>query len=253
MENEKVEKTESVKAKGYHSNIFEALSAFQGELKTMPKTMHVEFEKKAGGTVKFNYTPLGEIMGAIYPLLAHHGLSVRHEIIRGGTLGAKEGIEAIVTHETYSREKIITHSVENDKVNEVIHYKVEGELRSGLVYINQSANMKDIGGEITYAKRYTLTQLLGIASEDDLDAKLFENRVRVAMGFVFSKAQQGIQNSKTSEEIDKQINLLKSDLKSIESKKAGALGLTKEQCEELLKGAQQKKEELSPKQDEILS
>jgi len=242
-----VKKSERVK----HPNIFAALSAFQGELKTMPKTMHVEFTKKAGGILKFDYTPLGEIMNTIYPLLAKNGLSVRHAIVRGGTLGTKEGVEAILTHETYVRKVgMVLQKVTKDDVpsqeNIVTtgEYQVEGEIRSGVIYINQGSDMKEMGGAITYARRYTLTQLLGIASEDDLDARLFEDRAGAAMGFVLSKAKQGIKNSKTIVEIDKQMSVLMSDLVSIRNKKAGALGLTKEQCEELIESAKQKRMEI---------
>ena len=69
------------KAKEGHANIYAALSAFQGELKPLPKSRKVTFETRSGGKVEFNYTPLGEIMEAIYPLLGKHGLSVRHEVV----------------------------------------------------------------------------------------------------------------------------------------------------------------------------
>ena len=117
------------------TGLYAALSTFQSELKPMERTVEVN-----AGTYKFKYTPLDEIMKNIYPLLGKNGLAVRHELNAGG-------IECVLTHKTGT------------------------ELRSGAVQVGRSGDMKNIGGQITYARRYTLTMLLGIASEEDTDAK----------------------------------------------------------------------------------
>jgi len=117
------------------AGLFAALSAFQMELKPMERTVEVN-----AGSYKFKYTPLDEIMKNIYPLLGKNGLAVRHELNQGG-------IECVLSH------------------------KSGAELRSGAVQVGRSGDMKNIGGQITYARRYTLTMLLGIASEEDTDAK----------------------------------------------------------------------------------
>lgn len=231
-----VQNSEIITERNGHRNIHEALSAFQSELNTLPKSVTVEFKTKTGGLVKFSYTPLGEIMSVIYPLLGKHGLSIRHEISHSG---GKDGVEAILAHSSYkegnyfsSGEDIVGETEEADKHTRFIH-TVEGEMRSGKIFIT-GGEMKEKAAAITYARRYTLTMLLGIASEEDLDAKLFEERADAAIGFAYSKAKQGIQGAKTPEDLGKATKILQSDLAKLESGSAGALGLDKKQYEELI-------------------
>src|SRR5574343_702335 len=81
-----------------HANIYAALSAFQAELKPLPKSVEVKFKTKSGSEINYSYSPLGEIYENIYPLLGKHGLSVRHEIVKEGS---SDCIIAVLTHETY--------------------------------------------------------------------------------------------------------------------------------------------------------
>lgn len=224
-------------------NIYEALSAFQRELKTMPKSVNVEFKTLKGGNIKFSYTPLGEIMSTIYPLLGKCGLSVRHEISHKD---GRDGVEAILTHSSYVGERCVVESGKQDeedtspfKENTKTIIPVQGEIRSGIVKIS-NGDMKEVGASITYARRYTLTMILGIASEEDLDAKMFEIRAEAAIGFAYSKAKQGIQASTCVEDLEKATKILQTDLDKLEDGKAGALGLDKEQYKELLAMAKTK-------------
>lgn len=229
-----------------HPNIHAALAAFQGELKPMDKSAEVSFPMKSGnGNVSFKYTPLSEIMSNIYPLLAKHQLAVRHEIVRGGVLGTKEGVEAILTHATFKSDLILkgekVKEFEGVTETEKEHGShAENELRSGVVFINQGGEMKDTGAAITYARRYTLTMLLGISSEEDKDAALFEERAGSAMGFAYSKAKQGIENAKTTADVEKAAKILKDDLAKLKSGKSGALGLDEKQYTELIKMADER-------------
>jgi hypothetical protein len=114
--------------------LYKALAAFQSELPVIEKTATVD-----AGKYKFTYAPLDQIMKTVYPLLSKNGLAIRHELNEGG-------VEAILSHE-------------------------EGaELRSGAIQVNRTGEMKSIGGSLTYARRYSVTMLLGIASEEDTDA-----------------------------------------------------------------------------------
>lgn len=119
-------------------NIYKALSALQKELKPMARTVEVDT-----GKYKYSYTPLDEIMKTLYPLVGKHGLSVRHEL-------TEKGMECVLAHDSGE------------------------ELRSGAIEVPRSGSMQAIGGAITYARRYTLTMLLGIASEEDTDVKGLE-------------------------------------------------------------------------------
>lgn len=114
--------------------LFEALAKFQSELTVMEKTAEVK-----AGSYSFKYTPLDVIMKNVYPILSKNGLAIRHEI-------NDHGVEAVLSH------------------------KDGAELRSGAIQINRTGKMQDIGGQLTYARRYTVTAILGIASDEDADA-----------------------------------------------------------------------------------
>lgn len=234
-----------------HKNIFEALSAFQGELKPLPKTGKVQFETNNGKKVDFTYTPLGEIMTFIYPLLAKHGLSVRHEI-------SKEGIEAILTHESYSETYTIKDMVGEgpampgtvgEASNPIRVISKNGELRSGALKVTGGNDMKDVGGGITYAKRYTLTMLLGISSEDDKDVELMEQSAKNAIQTVYTRFKSGLEKATTAADVEKSMTVLKKDMATIEKGKAGALGLSKEQLEELIKAGDARIDDINANQD----
>jgi hypothetical protein len=117
------------------TEIYGALSAMQKELKPFSRTVTVDT-----GKYKYSYTPLDEIMKELYPMLGKNGLSVRHEI-------TEKGVDCVLSH------------------------KSGEELRSGAIEVPSTGSMQMIGGAITYARRYTLTMLLGIASEEDTDVK----------------------------------------------------------------------------------
>lgn len=252
-----------------HASVYAALSAFQGELKPLEKTGHVNFKTNAGKEVDFKYTPLSEIMTAIYPLLAKHGLSVRHEIVRGGALGTKEGIEAILTHET-TEEKESTGEEVTDKLGKVESghgtpvdgtrellertttktptFRTTNELRSGVVFITQGSDMKDVGAAITYARRYTLTMLLGISTEEDKDAELLEQSAQNAVQSMYQRAKKGIEDAKTGADTEKALKVLKNDLAQLEKGKAPSLGLKKEQYVELIAFGEKKVADLDSNQ-----
>lgn len=245
--------------KQQHANIYAALSAFQGELKPMAKSGEVEFPTKSGnGKVKFNYTPLGEIMSTIYPLLAKHGLSVRHEVTQGTTAS----VEAILTHESYEEKQEMLreildpkesgHGTPIDGARELLERNygtvAKNEVRSGPVRISTGGEMKDVGAAITYARRYSLTMVLGISSEDDKDAELLEQSAKNAVQTVFERFKAGIAKAKTPAEVEKQMVVLQKDVKTLEAGKAPALGLNSDQYTELLKAGQDRIDEISSDQ-----
>lgn len=241
-------KTHAEKPAERHENIFAALSAFQGELKPLPKSATVKFKTKTGGEVDFKYTPLGEIMEAIYPVLAKHGLSVRHEIRK---IEGRDYIEAVLTHETYrvrDLDKVEIRRTKGDLEEETelkdTRQETVGELRSGPVKIYQGDDMKDIGAAITYARRYSLTMLLGISSEDDTDAKLFMERAEAAMGFAYTRAKKSVEEAKTAKDIDKALSVIQKELEQVKLGKPGALGLGKEQLEEIVKAGEERRKSL---------
>lgn len=230
-----------------HENIYAALSAFQGELKPMAKSGHVEFPTKNGtSTVKFDYTPLGEIMTTIYPLLAKHGLSVRHEI-------AEKGVEAILTHETAqedSKKVAVTKANNSDDHDRETYAPVfTNQIRSGVVKVGQGGEMKDVGAAITYARRYTLTMVLGISSEDDKDAELLEQSKENAVQTVYDRFKAGVEKAKTVAEVEKSMSVLTKDLQTLKAGKPPALGMTEIHYEQLIKIGEARIEQIKSNQD----
>lgn len=239
-----------------HKSVYAALSAFQGELKPIEQSANVQFKTKAGESVNFNYTPLGKIMEVIYPILARHGLSVRHEL-------TEKSVEAILTHET-TEEKAETlvsttsHFEQKEAegwkepVKEENRYEVvrSNELRSGKLMIDMTkADMKEVGAQITYARRYTIGLVLGLATEEDKDASLLEDTKKNVTAFAFNQAKSNIEKA-SGENLDKQIQFLKKELELAQAMVAGtgtkapSIGLAVEQYEELLALGQKRGEVL---------
>lgn len=237
-----------------HANIYAAKSAFQGEMEPMEKTKHVQFETNGGRKIEFDYTPLGHMIKVTSPLLSKHGLSARHEMT---TENGNQYIEAVLTHETYE-EKLeeMETAIENEwpkeegdtaKTTRNVTKKekvVKNQIRSGKVKINGGKDMKDTGAGITYARRYTLEMVLGISSSDDNDVQLLEESGKNAVKYAYNRAKKNIEEAKTSDEIEESLDLLKKDLQQLQKGKAPALGLSKEQYEELIEEAKKKQVEI---------
>ena len=212
-----------------HENIFAALSALQGELKSVKRTKEVKFKTKDGREVNFWFAPLDEIMDYLYPLLGKNGLAARHEL-------SERGVECILTHETTKQIKEVEKT-----------YLEENVLRSGILKIKTEGEMKEVGGQITYARRYTLALVLGIATEEDNDVKLEEERKESLEKFALTQAKKNIAGAKTKEQIAKQAEFTSAELKLIEEGKAPKLGFTKEQYDELMEMCIAKGGELAEK------
>lgn len=237
---------EKVCDKVVHKNIFSALSAFQGELEPIEKSARVNFKTKAGETVDFTYSPLNAVMKVIYPLLAKNGLSIRNEL-------GENWVEAILTHESFDVVDYKTNTVsfnENGNVvstSESYTHSNRNELRSGKLLIDtKKSDMKEVGGQITYARRYTIGLVLGLATEDDKDTLLFDKSKENLEAFAFKQARTTIEKTNKAE-LDKQIDFLTKELdlaeklENGEGEKAPALGLSSKQYKELINLAKAKK------------
>lgn len=245
MENKEVQKIEEVA----HKTIYDALSAFQGELTPIERSAKVKFKTKAGDQVDFNYAPLEEIVKVIYPLLKKHGLSFRHHLTEGG-------IECILNHKSYERVEIDnTREVITEGRKEVIKSPTiweENVLRSGRLPIDtKNGDMKIVGANITYGRRYTLGMVLGIVTEEDKDAQMLEEQSKQnTKKFAFQKVKEAIEKA-SEETIQGQISLLEKDKELAQAvadgsgKKAPSLGLEVAEYDVLLKIAKERQEALS--------
>ena len=130
-------KSESIKA------FAEAMAKFQGEVKNPPKTADNPFFKS-------KYTPLDTLIDTAKPLLYKHGLSYMQSC-------SGDGANIIVT-------TLLMHSsgewVESDP----------------LTLKTDKATAQGAGSAITYARRYALAAVLGLASDEDDDGNAAEHK-----------------------------------------------------------------------------
>lgn len=117
-------------------NIFRALNEVTKEI-TNPKNSKVNpyFNSK--------YAPLSEVLKIVRPLLAVNGLSITQELL---SIDGKVGVSTLITHS--SGEWVET---------EPFYLTME------------KGTAQSAGSCITYARRYSLSAILGISSEDDDD------------------------------------------------------------------------------------
>lgn len=121
-----------------------ALAAFQAELPKVPKTKTAVVQHKdGGGSHRYNYADLADFSTIVLPLLAKHGLSFSSlpTLDEGGRLVL---------------EYTLRHSGGDS---------VTGRYPLG------SGTSQQIGSAITYARRYALSAITGVAADEDDDGK----------------------------------------------------------------------------------
>lgn len=111
-----------------------ALVAAQGALTNPPKTKTVH-----AGAKRYSFAPLPEIIDAIRPVLAKHGLAVV-QLVQGRTLETR-----------------------------LVH--ASGQWIGAVYTLPSIEDSQAMGSAITYARRYSLCAIVGIAAEDDEDAE----------------------------------------------------------------------------------
>lgn len=131
-----------------------ALADFQAIVPVMPKDCEVDFRDRNSRRVNYKYTNLDTILTVIRPLLGKHGLSV---------IQAQE----VVSGRSY--------------VSTMLLHKSGQFIRSRLLIVETPKDMKALGTVLTYAKRYALSALLGIASDEDLDNATNQDGAAIAV------------------------------------------------------------------------
>lgn len=121
--------------------IAEALAQAQGALTTVGKSKEVSVRTKAGGSYKFTYADLAAVTEAARKPLADNGLS--YVQMPGNN---QDGSIALTTRLMHTSGEWIEETL---------------SMKPG------SNDPKDIGGAITYLRRYALAAMLGIVSEDE--------------------------------------------------------------------------------------
>lgn len=114
--------------------ITQSLFDMQGELKPIARSKVVKVK-----SFEFRYAPLDAITEYITPLMQKHGLA-------------------------------FLQAVDSESLTTRIIHKSGQWIESDTFLNRDHANMQGFGGEITYKRRYALCSLLGIVSDDDVDA-----------------------------------------------------------------------------------
>lgn len=132
-----------VRMQAVPKNIATALAAFQAELPKVTKSKTAHVETKSGVKYTYKYADLADVTEVVMPLLAKHGLS----------FSSKPTID---DNGRFVLAYVLRHS--------------SGESDSG-VYPLPSGSPQEIGSALTYARRYALSAITGVAAEEDDDGK----------------------------------------------------------------------------------
>jgi hypothetical protein len=130
--------TWSAFAIGDQTALYAALADAQGEFPPIPKDRTVKVQTKTGGSYTFSYAPLDTILEKVRPALAKHGLSL------------------IQTFDGNTMTTTLAHSA-------------GGTVQSRFEVRQGTHSWQEFGSAITYARRYAITALLCVASEEDDD------------------------------------------------------------------------------------
>lgn len=162
-------------------NLLPALMDAQKEIPTMPKNA------KAYG---YNYTDLDTITSVIKPILARHNISYMQSV------GMDDEGRSTLTTRIFSRD--------GEYIEDVTMLPVIQSAK------NNSA--QTMGMAITYVRRYALCAMLGITSDEDVDANTVmgnsvpQNVQNVQSAMNGTVSRQG--NSDVSSEINKLISMV---------------------------------------------
>ena len=130
-----------------NQKISAALAKSWAEIENPKHNKTVQVKTKNGGQYTFDYADLGTIFDEAKLVFKENGISVLQnaytEVVEGNLMIA---VETMLLHSS-------------------------GEwVKSQPLKMPSSTNMQDMGGQVTYMKRYSLSALLGIATESDDDA-----------------------------------------------------------------------------------
>lgn len=130
-----------------NQSISKALVAAWGSIETPKHNTNVTVKTKTGGSYEFSYTDLEGIFDALKIVYKENGIAV------------------LQTPKTIFQDGSLVLSVETMLLHE------SGEwVKSEPLSVLASNNMQDLGGQITYMKRYSLSAISGISTEKDDDA-----------------------------------------------------------------------------------
>ncbi len=119
-----------------------ALAKSQAQFGSVPKTKTARIPTKAGGEYSYNYSDLADILDMVRKPLAENGLSIMQ------MPNSASGVCEIYTQ--------LSHN-SGQWIGSTISYPIS------------AGDIKLLGTAITYLRRYALSAMLGLASDDDDD------------------------------------------------------------------------------------
>ncbi|MFE7874450.1 ERF family protein [Micromonospora humida] len=128
-----------------------ALAKVQAELPTLERDRTVEVKQKSGDTYSYSYVTLAKLYAEVLPLLTRHGLSF--VAMPGAGSDGKMCVRYQLMHES-------------------------GESIGGEFPISGEGGIQMIGGRITYARRYCLAAIVGVAADEDDESRLSDDATR---------------------------------------------------------------------------
>lgn len=128
-----------------------ALAKVQAALPKVERDRTVEVRQKSGGTYSYSYATLPNLTHIVLPLLAEHGLAFA--ALPGTSADGKMCLHYRLMHDS-------------------------GEMLAGEFPLSGEGGIQMIGGRITYARRYCLAAVVGVAADEDDESRLGDDGPR---------------------------------------------------------------------------
>lgn len=142
------------------SEFYVALAKAQGEFEPVHRNKTVAVQMKSGGSYTFAYAPLETILAAVLPALNSNGFAL---------VQAVEG-EAQFAEDAPPRGEYVTTTL----------YHANGWLSNKVRIIIKEPGAQAYGSALTFARRYSVTLLLGVCADEDDDANAAEGNSAMA-------------------------------------------------------------------------
>lgn len=124
------------------ATMYAALAKARGEFPTIPKTRKATVRMKSGGSYSYMYADLADVFNAVDPVLAAYGFAV------------------------------IQYPEKDSLITELLHESGERIRASHPIHVNRDGKShpaQEWAAGLTFAKRYALTALLGVATEESIE------------------------------------------------------------------------------------
>ena len=126
------------------ADLYAALAAAQGEIQNPGKDKVAKVPTKTGGSYSYSYADIADVLSTARPVLSKHGLAVvQLPVMASGQLVLK---------------------------TRIIH-KTGQWIESDYPVCDIGGDHRVMGAALTYARRYALCPMLGIAADEDTDGE----------------------------------------------------------------------------------